>query len=302
LFYTVDDVRRFSRFFRGRPCEVSEELRGWMWGEPPLLYPYDFLLSVSDVAGGFCESGRIVYVRYVLRRREFPSFRLLRGSFIHAVYGEAIRAVKSLIYGGVSAGEFRDEFVEVGEKVYGRLMSKFSHVWDSRRIFDLLWRYAADVYSSCLLRARSISPYLTADSLASMVVPLITEYPVDGSLIGLSRAIRIDALLHPSIIVEVKTREIHPDYEIGLAGYALAFESLYEIPVNYAVLVKVDLNEKRGTVRFYERIIQISDELRTRFIEKRDMLARIVSEGIDPGRPSRCHRDCPYFKVCSELE
>ncbi len=79
------------------PCEVSDELRGWNWSEPPLLYPYDKLLSVADIASGFCDSGRHVYLRYVLREREKPNWRLRRGILIHYILSEAVRIGKSLV-------------------------------------------------------------------------------------------------------------------------------------------------------------------------------------------------------------
>ena len=49
---------RLSRTFKRMPCEVGEELRGWDWSEPPILPPYDVKLYMSDVAGGFCPTGR----------------------------------------------------------------------------------------------------------------------------------------------------------------------------------------------------------------------------------------------------
>jgi len=52
-----------------------------------------------------------------------------------------------------------------------------------------------------------------------------------------SRILRIDAVLLPAILVELKTRAIKHEHEIALAGYALAFESQYEVPVDYALIV-----------------------------------------------------------------
>ena len=115
VFYTFSDVARLCRTFRGMPCEVSEELRGWSWSSPPLLYPYSFQLSVSDVANSFCESGRFVYLKYVAKERERPSWRLRRGSLVHYVLSEASRTAKSIILSGVSdPQEFKSEFMEKG--------------------------------------------------------------------------------------------------------------------------------------------------------------------------------------------
>ena len=298
MFYTIDDVVRLARMFRGLKVDVSEELRGWRWSEYPLMYPYSFRLSVSDIANGFCESGRFVYVRYVLRARERAGLRVRRGLLVHRVFAEAIRAVKAAIYGGaVDGDEFRLRFMGEGERVREEVLREYGDVPGASAIFDRLWSHAADVYSSSLVRARSKSPYLSVDSLAHLVAPLTAEHPIDGSLIGLTGAVRVDALLYPNIMVEFKTRDFHPDYELGVAGYALAFESQYEVPVNFAVIAMVRLADD-GSFRLYERVVRVDDNLRSRFIERRDQLARIVEDGLDPGPPARCHDDCPYRHVC----
>ena len=300
MFYTIDDVVRFARMFRGLKIDVSDELRGWRWSDYPLMYPFSFRLSLSDVANGFCETGRFVYVKYVVKAREKVNWRVKRGSLIHKVYAEAVRVAKSAVYDGVvDSDEFKVRFMGEGERVRAEVLKGYGDVPRAELIFDKLWSYAADVYASSLVRARSKSPYLSLDSLAYLTVPLTAEYPIDGGLIGLTGAIRVDALLHPNIMVEVKTREFHPDYELGLAGYALAFESQYETPVNFAVLAQVRLTDN-GSFKLYERIIRLDDQLRTRFIERRDQLAKIVEDQVDPGKPSRCHADCPYRQVCLE--
>ncbi len=301
MFFTVDDVVRLSRTFRSMPCEVSEEMRGWSWSEPPLLYPYDFLLSASDLGSGFCETGRYVYMKYVAREREVPGWRLRRGSLIHAVLSEVSRVAKSLILQGVlDVEDFRGRFVEAGECILGRFRSEFSDLRWVDELFRLLWMRAADAYSSGLARARARSPYMTADGLAFMTVPFITEFPVDGSLVGLSRTLRIDVLLHPNIVAEVKTRGWHPDYELGVASYALAIESQYEVPVNYGIVLLVKVDAKSKDLKVYERVVRLSDRVRQRFIDVRDSYARIVEESMDPGRPRSCSPDCPFIKACRE--
>lgn len=303
MFYCFDDVVRFSRLFRRMPGEVSEELRGWMWSEYPLVPSYSVRLGVSDVAGGFCESGRFVYLKYVLRVKGDVSWRVEAGSLIHSVYSEAVRNAKSILYSCMDLEKcaFLEEFearrVKVRERLFSNLKALDRDL--ARRIFDVLWDYARDSYSSALHKVKTLSPYLSVDGAASMVIPVTTEYPVDGTLVGLSRAVRVDALLPPSTIVEIKTRELKPEYRVGLAAYALAFESQYEIPVNYAVLVNVKFNRDYTRFKVYEKPVLISDSLRQEFVEKRDELAAIVEEERDPGKPEKCDPECPYIKYCS---
>ena len=302
VFFTLGDVARLCRVFRSLPCEVSEELRGWSWGEPPLLYASDFLFSASEIANGFCDSGRLIYLRHVVKERERPNWRLRRGSLVHYVLSEASRIAKSIILGGVLDLEaFRYEFMERGRRVLEACREQFKGLRGVDELFELLWVRAVDTFSSELAKASSRSPYLSFDGLASMVVPFTCEFPVDGSLIGLSRTLRIDLMLYPNIIVEVKTRSWHPDYELGLAAYALAFESQYEIPVNYGVVLLVRIDQSKRDLKVYERIVRITDGLRQAFIDRRDSYAKIIEDSLDPGKAKRCSPDCPYLHVCREV-
>jgi len=303
MFFTFDDVVRLSRTFKRMPCEISDELRGWNWSEPPVLPPYGVKLSISDISGGFCTTGRIAYLRYVLRVPERPPIRLTIGAYIHDIYHEASRTAKALIYerrSSITSSKFRDEFILGGRQVREFLAKKYEVIREPVRnsIFDSLWNYAANTYASALDRFKSRSPYMSIDGLATMTVPMTVEYPVDGSLVGLSRTLRIDAVLPPAILVELKTRAVKHDHEVALAGYALAYESQYETPINYAVIVNLRFNRGWRDFKIYERIVLISDALRSEFLEKRDMAMRIVEEGVDPGMPDKCDRYCPYIGVC----
>jgi CRISPR-associated protein Csa1 len=301
VFYTFSDVARLCRTFRGMPCEVSEELRGWSWSSPPLLYPYSFQLSVSDVANSFCESGRFVYLKYVAKERERPGWRLRRGSLVHYVLSEASRTAKSIILSGVSEPqEFKSEFMEKGRKVLSACKEQFKELKDVETVFELLWLRAMDAFSSELAKAASRSPYLPIDGLAFLVAPFTAEFPVDGSLVGLSRTLRVDLMVYPSIMVEVKTRKWHQDYELGLTAYALAFESQYEVPINHGVVALVRIDASKRDLKVYERVVKISDGLRQAFIDRRDSYARIVEEAVDPGKAKNCDPDCPYLHICRE--
>lgn len=299
MFYTHEDVVRLSQRFRRMPCEVSDELRGWRWSEYPLAPAYAFKLSVSDVAGGFCDAGRDVYVKYVLREAGRPSDRVEMGGFIHRTVSEALRAVKSIIYsrGLVAGDELRAEMAERGRAVMQSVLGNAPPRL-AVNAFNALWSRAANTYASALDKVRSKSRYLSVDGAVALIAPALAEFPLDGSLIGLAGSIRVDELLPPSIIVEVKTRQVKPIHEVGLAAYALAFESEYEVPVNYALLVSLRFNRDYSDYVVYEKPVLISDQLRQSFIDRRDQLARVVEEGLDPGMPEHCDPDCPYLHVC----
>ncbi|MEM3528234.1 MAG: type I-A CRISPR-associated protein Cas4/Csa1 [Candidatus Bathyarchaeia archaeon] len=309
MFYTIEDSIRLSRAFRQMPCEVSEEVRGWNWNTYPLAPPSQLKLSVSDIFNGFCDSWRILYLRYVVRERldehDIP-LPVVEGSFIHRVFTEAVRYGKALLYrdGNLDAHCFMEQFKQVCRNKFNELHSDFKTIPIERaeRIFFKVWSLAAHTYSASLDRFKLRSPYLVHDGLASTVIPLTTESPIDGSLIGLNRNIRPDAVLWPATLIELKTRQQHPDDALALTAYAIAFESEYETPQNFGVILYVRFDDDGGDFKAYERIIQFSDKLRTTFIERRDRALTVLEEGIEPEKPSECSPHCPYLKVCRRYD
>jgi CRISPR-associated protein Csa1 len=301
MFYTYDDVVRLNNILSSLPSEVSEELRGWGWSKYPLLPPSRTQLAVSEVLGEFCESLRFVYVRRVLRELGAGVPRLEEGLLIHKVFGEAISKAKSLVLelGLRGHKEFRGRFMAALPQKLEEL-SRTTRLVDRKRLHTIaqtLWEEAANVYAAAYSKIASTSFALSADGLVSLVVPVVSEFPIDGSLLGFSSNIRADALLPPNILVEIKTRGPKHQHEQQLAAYALAFESVYRVPVNHSLTVYVEIDEGGG-LRRRERIVTISDQLRSEVIEKRDLALKIVDESFDPGFPVKCDKFCPYLKVC----
>jgi CRISPR-associated protein Csa1 len=118
---------------------------------------------------------------------------------------------------------------------------------------------------------------------------------VNGSLLGLSRNLRVDALFPGSIVAEFKYGLDREDYEVALAGYAMALESFLEIPVDYGVIVVVNGSD---TPRISARPVYISNTLRQRFIEARDEAVDIILSEVPPEKPLQCPATCPFKEFC----
>lgn len=294
-FYSYDDVLRVSQLIQEMPCEVSEELRGWRWREPPLLPAYDVKLNASDL-NFRCGTGRLAFLRNHLRAKEKGGEALRLGAFIHKAISAATATAKAILYNSrpKSGVDFYELFIKSLDSVMGGRELPGEHV----HVLNAIWRRAALTYSSSLDRMTALSKYLSLDGLVSRVVPWICEFPIDGRLLGLSRAIRLDALVPPALIVEFKTRKPCRDFEIALAGYALCFESQYRVPINHAVILYIELSSDKDSLRVYEHILRIDDALRMEFVEKRDLYASKASLGVDPGLPEVCDAYCPYLGVC----
>ncbi|MGC9227524.1 type I-A CRISPR-associated protein Cas4/Csa1 [Caldivirga sp.] len=302
MFYTIEDSVRVSRSVGRRPRDfISDELRGWRWSEPPVSYVGSTQLSVSDVSGGLCPVGRDVYLRYVARVKESINPSLQKGQLIHGTYEAAIRTVKRVLYSEEASNgvELMGVMKNYGEAELRRMLKSQEWILSEdfiRRVFWDLWGKASSIYAGALDKVKSRSIYLSLESIVNAVVPLSAEVVVDGSLIGLSRSLRMDAVLDPGIPIEIKTRPPNRIYETALAGYALALESQFEAPVDFGVLVYVNVNGP--SVLVHEHIIPISDQLRIEFLHERDRRGELVDKGIDPGLASKCNNWCPFLKYC----
>ncbi|MGQ9461368.1 MAG: type I-A CRISPR-associated protein Cas4/Csa1 [Candidatus Bathyarchaeaceae archaeon] len=288
--------------------EVSEELRGWRYSDYPLRPPSSSKISVGDLSLEFCPTGRLFFLRYVQKRHEGKAFLLSRGKYIHSVFGTATMTVKSILLNKAvrDGSSFLSIFQEEGERIKPAILKEFDLFSRSEeeerfeKIFNKIWGMAANTYSYQLDKAITRSPYLSLDGLVSSVVPVLTEFPLDGTLLGFQKSIRVDALLLPSLIIELKTRDIKQEHKIGLAAYSMVFESLFNIPVDYALILNLKINRDATDIKVYEELVAISDSLRMATIERRDGALKIIDDGIDPGKPDRCNTECPYYETCNQ--
>ena len=304
MFFTWDDVTKFLRDIRRLPQpEIDEELRGWSWSDSAVASSTTWLLGVSDITSNLCPNGRDIYLRYVLKIKQKDNQVLQKGRLIHEVFSRAVTAVKRFIYdsnGDIDGGKLYRLMFDAGTRLKSEVTSKYDLINREEAVwlFEKLWDEAARTYSAALDRALSRSAYMALESIIAATVPLITEFPIDGSPIGLSRTLRVDAFIPPSLLVEIKSRKPDPIYELSLAGYALAFESHYEIPINYGILiyVDVDFNSKRVLVR--PSLTPITSKARSEFLELRDRRKEMLAYGEIPRIVERCSAECPYIHYC----
>ncbi len=288
MFFTLSEILLLAKRIKLSPRNISEDLRGWHWNEPPIYHPSTITLNVSDLTNGFCETGRYVYLKYKGVKPEVPEW----ASDIHYVYAEGIQTVKRLIYDegdNISGTRLRtlmtDEFY--------RVMRNVSDVERAR----VLWDHITNIYSAEVDKYRS-KLFLTRDSLASLVVPFHVEFVIDGSLIGLQNNIRADAFV-PLIplVAEMKTGRRKREHELSLAGYALAIESQFEIPIDFGYLCYVTVDKGVSTNC---KLVEISDSLRQEFLEVRDRAIEAIENDTDPGMPKKCDEFCPFYKYCNK--
>lgn len=308
IYYTIEDVNEWVNVANTKRLEVSEEMRGWRWYDYPLQSAYPHQLGVSDITSGLCDSLRLVYLKYVEKIRQKNNEELQKGALLHEIHSltneNAKRNILNLHWetGQVNPEEFYKAFQNDKQKAIQKAKTKYTLIPEEQltRAVNTLWERAAVNYTAALNRATTISRHLNSpDALIALVAPVITEYPIDGTKLGLTQAIRADGFVPPGIIIEIKTHQPLEANKYALAGYALAYEAQHTYPVNYGVLLHVDFDWSNANYKTYPRLTAITDELRQGFIEMRDQAQKIIAEKIDPKLPQKCNPRCPYLKHCN---
>ncbi len=292
MYFLTDDEKRYllRRLLpEARKVQVDETLRGWHWSaiDAPLRPTYSAPLGVSEVAEGYCDTARDVFVRRVLGQRARPSREMDEGAALHACAAEWVTAAKRLIY----ATPVSDLLAVLPGLALPGTADALG------RKLQALRRFETNRLIACVQDILARQPGIGADALAAQALPVVVEQRVDGRFLGLSPHLSIDAVaLAGPMVIDLKFGRREPFHRLATTGYALALESLWESPVDLGCLVYVSFRDETVVV---ERDFHfIDDELRVRFIDERDRKQRLVEEAYDPGLPAECYARCPHLAFC----
>lgn len=303
VFFLSDEEKRYllkGLLPRSRELDVVDELRGWNWHRPPMEPVHPLRLGVYEVAGRYCPTGRDLFLRRVMKVASEPNRAMIFGAALHDFVSVWVTRSKRLLYqAGIesyrAALQALAEFpAEPGRRANGvqpelaeeldrrlRLVHDFEHARVVARVYDLLAR----------------QPYIGIDSLVALALPVVMEQRLDGSCLGLSRNLHADAITFcEPMVVDLKFGRPEQFHKLGITGYALVMEALYEFPMNIGCIVYIDFRHDRLLLERDFHIID--DECRQWFVEERDEKARMIVEELEPGTASECASDCPYFDKC----
>ena len=264
--YLVNHLLKVSR-----KVGVSEELRGWSWYREP-LHPYHAVrLPMYAVCSRYCSTARDVYVRFVLHEKGELSPEMVLGADIH-------KAVSSIL---ASFKEESDSDITIPQDPKVQSVAE----------------YVETEAKSALLHQKTKQPYATKSDILHTSIPFLVEHRISGELLGLSDVLSIDAVdyLH-DIIFDLKVGKKRDFYRLYSTGYALVFESIYEVPMDIGCTVYVDF--RNDQLHITKDLFHISDNLRSWWIEERDTKMELVSNSEDPGRPEHCPGNCMYYFAC----
>lgn len=281
---------------------VADELRGWSWDRPPLKPIYERPLGVFEIAGKYCPTGRDVYLRRVEHVQAAPNVGMREGRRLHQVIADVVTEAKRLIY---THGQASVPFLEALAVAGAVHQDDDAPPTDGQDLLSAKARtLRAFEVRRIVERVESLlahQPYIQADALATLALPVSVEVKLDGRFIGLSEHLAADAITFPDVaVLDLKFGPKEPFHRLTTAGYALVLESLFEKPVDIGCVVYARF--MNGRVVLERDFHLIGDELRQMFVEERDEKARMVAEEIDPGLPAACPQTCPYLRTCHPPE
>jgi len=283
----LKDIRPVSR-----KVGVTDELRGWNWDRSPLKPYHEVFLPMYLICSSYCPTSRDVYLNKVKKEQGQLNHPLSLGRVLHDTVSEAYSRAKQLDFDAQFKNWYKSQNYEQ------RLIGNFTLI---NRYAMKTWNYIMYNAKSRLQSTLSTQPYGKEEDLLSTAVPFLCEHKISGKLLGTSSILSLDCYDYMrSIIFDLKTGVKNRKEEDRLfpTGYALVFESVYEVPVDVGCTVYLKFKDNRMVIE--RDLFHITDDLRSRWIEDRDKKSEIVYEKLDPGRPSKCPSSCIYREVCGD--
>ena len=303
--YFLNDIERKTLLGRilpsARKVGVSEELRGWNWSDSPLkpLYP-DERIPNFLVGSQYCPTARDVFVSKVRGVRGEENNHVRTGSLLH----KAVQNVVLSYVDEVGGQSFEAWWEKEGSRTFrssnNGQEAQANQGW-VKSFVETIWSQTSSECKGALMARRSSQPYASEHDVHASALPFLVEHKVDGRLLGLSGLLSVDCYdyLH-GIIFDLKylrpRSTAEPWRRLYCAGYAIALESVYEIPMDLGCVVYISQINGQPTVS--RDLFFIGDDLRGWWLEERDKKLEIVAQKKDPGIPNRCYDTCLYTKYC----
>ncbi len=292
---------------KAREKGIAEDLRGWSWNSAELSPPHDIILSVWEVSDRYCETGRDSYLRHVQKISVPASEEMVAGRIYHQAMAELYPTSKRLIYReglGICTNlsqilmERLPEAIIEAEEQLAQVECSAQTIRDVGENLRKLWSFEVSRIVSSIYAYLGKYKYLSDDSLINHALPFVVEHKLDGRYLGLSSNLSVDAInMGGMLICDLKTGQKKDFHRLTATGYALVYESLYEVPINIGCTVYLSFPKNHPTPHIERDFFIISDEVRQWFIEERDSKQDLIFYERDPGK---CQNpgSCRYGEYC----
>ncbi len=263
--------------------QIEDRYRGWRFDNETLRPSYhNPLVSMSDIldlpVGG--------------ARHENPA--RMAGDLVHSLYNQLIRTSADYIEnaprkrqlfdiaGNLQAvrTEIIDEVINSNQDLARAIDSEIvSDGWMRARRGDLekIWDYETSLLAAFVTFSVTASQTASLQTLKAKCKPFETEVECDGNRLRMSRNLRIDARLvrYEAMFIDIKTGPTQKSHRIAIAGYAMAWESQENTPIDLGCIYYVRPTPKLPVPQIECDIFPILTTFRDAFIEKRnDTLTR----------------------------
>jgi CRISPR-associated protein Csa1 len=293
---------------RAREKGIAEELRGWNWHSTELSPPHDIVLPVWEVSDRYCDSGRDVFLRHVENISPPASVEMISGRIYHQAMAELYPTAKRLIYTNgleictdlaqILMERLPEAEVEAEEQLASSGHCSGDVAQEVGANLKKLWSFEVSRIVSSIYTYLGKYRYLSEDSLINHALPFVVEHKLDGQYLGLSSNLSADAInMGGMLICDLKTGPKRDFHRLSATGYALVYESLYEVPINIGCTVYLSFPKNHPTPHIGRDFFIISDEVRQWFIEERDGKQDMIFYQRDPGK---CQKpgSCRFREYC----
>jgi CRISPR-associated protein Csa1 len=286
---------------------IAEDLRGWNWHSTELSPAHDIILPVWEVSDRYCETGRDSFLRHVQKVSVPASEEMVAGRIYHQAMAELYPSAKRLIYreglgictnlAEILMERLPDAVIEAEEEL-AQVKDSTELAKDVGDNLRKLWSFEVSRIVFSIYAYLGKYKYLSDDSLINHALPFVVEHKLDGQYLGLSSNLSADAIsMGGMLICDLKTGPKRDFHRLSATGYALVYESLYEVPINIGCTVYLSFPKNHPTPHIDRDFFIISDEVRQWFIEERDGKQDMIFYERDPGK---CQNpgSCRYRKYC----
>ncbi len=292
---------------KAREKGIAEELRGWNWHSTELSLPHDILLPVWEISDRYCETGCDVFLRHVQKISPPASEEMIAGRIYHNAMAELYPTAKRLIY-TQGMGICTDLAQVLMERLPEAILEAEEQMASAKGSGDgakevgenlkKLWTFEVSRIVSAIYAYLGKYRYLSEDSLINHALPFVVEHKLDGQYLGLSSNLSADAInMGGMLICDLKTGSKRDFHRLSATGYALVYESLYEVPINIGSTVYLSFPKNHPTPHIDRDFFIISDEVRQWFIEERDEKQDLISYEKDPGK-CQAPAGCRFKEYC----
>lgn len=270
---------------------ISARYRGWQYESDEFRPPYpDPPLSMTDLLG----HGTPPTPKHLERNR-------ISGDLVHSLYTKLASVPATAIKGVTKRSKLapviagllvqRDQVVDalIGKSDVvrdGLEATTIDLAWvDARkRELRVIWDHEMRLMAGLAQYELVSHPNQSIDIVQSKCIPFTAEMPVDGSRIGLSANLQIDArLIHrASMVIDIKTGDPSGAHHTSIAGYAMALESEEATPVDMGCVYYVSVPAGSETPLIKCDVFGITDALRQQFLARRNQALVGKNEGGTP--------------------